>query len=108
MIRGRVALLDREKLGLGTTVFVAVRTRERAQDRLDEFVDAVGAFPEVVEFLRMSGDVGSLLKVVVADITAYDDFYKRLIACVPLSDVSSSFAIEVIKLTSALPLTPAR
>ena len=106
--RGRVALLDREKLGLGTTVFVAVRTREHTQDWLDEFADAVDAFPEVVEFHRMSGDVDYLLKVVVADITAYYDFYKRLIARVPLSDVSSSFAMEVIKSTTALPLAPAR
>ena len=108
MIRGRVALLDREKLGLGTTVFVAVRTREHTQDWLDEFADAVDAFPEVVEFHRISGDVDYLLKVVVADITAYDDFYKRLIARVPLSDVSSSFAMEVIKSTTALPLAPGR
>ena len=108
MIRGRVALLDREKLGLGTTVFVAVRTHEHTRGWLDEFADAVDDFPEVVEFHRMSGDVDYLLKVVVADITAYDDFSKRLIARVPLSDVSSSFAMEVIKSTTALPLAPAR
>ena len=108
MIRGRVALLDREKLGLGTTVFVAVRTREHTQDWLDEFADAVDGFPEVVEFHRMSGDVDYLLKVEVADIIAYDDFYKRLIARVPLSDVSSSFAMKVIKSTTTLPLAPAR
>ena len=87
MIRGRVALLDSEKLGLGITVFVAVRTREHIQDWINEFANAVDAFPEIVEFLRMIGDVGSLLKVMVADVTGYDDFYKRLITCVPLSDV---------------------
>ena len=108
IIRGRVALLDRHKLGLGTTVFVAVRTREHTEDWLDAFARAVNDFPEVVELHRMSGDVDYLLKVVVADITAYDDFYKRLIARVPLSDVSSSFAMEEIKSTTALPLPPIR
>ena len=108
IIRGRVALLDRHKLGLGTTVFVAVRTREHTEDWLDAFARAVNDFPDVVELHRMSGDVDYLLKVVVADITAYDDFYKRLIARVPLSDVSSSFAMEEIKSTTALPLPPVR
>ena len=108
IIRSRVALLDRHKLGLGTTVFVAVRTSNHTEDWLDSFAKAVNDFPEVVELHRMSGDVDYLLKVVVADITAYDDFYKRLIARVPLSDVSSSFAMEEIKSTTALPLPPVR
>ena len=108
LIRGRVALLDRHQLGLGTTVFVSVRTREHTEDWLATFAKAVNEFPEVVEFHRMSGDIDYLLKVVVADIAAYDDFYKRLIAKVPLSDVSSSFAMEEIKSTTALPLPPAR
>ena len=108
IIRSRVALLDRHKLGLGTTVFVAVRTSNHTEDWLDAFARAVNDFPEVVELHRMSGDVDYLLKVVVADITAYDDFYKRLIARVPLSDVSSSFAMEEIKSTTALPLPPIR
>ena len=52
----------------------------------------------------MSGDVDYLMKVVVRDIRAYDAFYKRLITTAPLSDVSSSFAMETIKYTTALPL----
>ncbi len=104
VIRRRVALLDRERLGLGVTVYVAVRTREHSAAWLDTFADAVRALPEVLELHRMSGDIDYLLKVVVADIAAYDAFYKRLIERVPLSDVSSSFAMEEIKSTTALPL----
>ena len=104
MIRGRVALLDRGKLGIGTTVFVAVKTSQHNEDWLADFAQVVAGFPEVVEFYRMSGDIDYLMKVVVADIPAYDDFYKRLIAAVDLSDVSSSFAMEEIKWTTALPL----
>jgi len=108
VIKSRVALLDRDALGLGTTVFVAVRTREHTQSWLDSFARVVNGFPEVVEFHRMSGDVDYLMKVVVSDIAAYDQFYKRLIAAIPLSDVSSSFAMEEIKCTTSLPLPPTR
>ena len=103
VIERRVAILDREKLDLGLVVFVAVRTARHDQAWLDAFAKAA-ALPEVVEFYRLSGETDYLLKVVVRDITAYDAFYKRLIAAAPLSDVSSSFAMEQIKFTTALPI----
>jgi len=103
-IRGRVALLDREKLNIPTTVFVSVKTSSHAAGWLESFASAVRDMPEVTEFYRMSGDVDYLMKVVVPDIAAYDAFYKRLIARIDLSDVSSSFAMEEIKTTTALPL----
>lgn len=103
-IKKRVALLDRARLGVSTTVFVAVKTRSHAADWLDKFARAVSDMPEVVEFHRMSGDIDYLMKVVVPDIPAYDAFYKRLISKIDLSDVSSSFAMEEIKTTTALPL----
>jgi Lrp/AsnC family transcriptional regulator len=103
-IKKRVALLDRARLGVATTVFVAVKTRSHAADWLDKFARAVSDMPEVVEFHRMSGDIDYLMKVVVPDIPAYDAFYKRLISKIDLSDVSSSFAMEEIKTTTALPL----
>ena len=103
-IRGRVAVLDPDKLNVGVTVFVAVRTSQHDLAWLETFATAVRDFPEVVEFYRMSGDIDYLLRVVVPDIAAYDAFYKRLIQRVTLSDVSSSFAMETIKYTTALPL----
>jgi Lrp/AsnC family transcriptional regulator len=107
-IRGRVALLDPVRMNVGVTVFVAVRTNQHDLAWLDKFASAVRDFPEVVEFYRMSGDIDYLLRVVVPDIAAYDAFYKRLIQRVPLSDVSSSFAMETIKYTTALPVSYAR
>ena len=104
VISRRVALLDREKLDLGLVVFVSIRTSHHDSDWLDAFAGAAKAMPEVVEFYRLSGDVDYLLKVLVKDIAAYDVFYKRLITAVPLSDVSSAFAMEQIKSTTALPL----
>ncbi len=105
IIRRRVALLDRAKLNLGVTVFVAVRTSQHNTDWYARFARSVAEIDEIVGFYRMSGDIDYLLHVVVPDIAAYDAVYKRLIAKIELSDVSSSFAMEVIKETTRLPLT---
>jgi Lrp/AsnC family transcriptional regulator, cysteine-sensing transcriptional activator len=104
VIQRRVALLDPRKVRTGVTVFVAIRTNQHHDDWLETFAEAVNDLPEVVEFYRMSGEVDYLLRVVVPDIEHYDRFYKKLIGRVSLSDVSSSFAMEQIKFTTALPL----
>jgi Lrp/AsnC family transcriptional regulator len=104
VITKQVALLDPMKLNLGVTVFVAVRTNQHSQAWFDKFHAAVKDIPEVVEFYRMSGDVDYLLRVVVPDIGTYDKVYKRLIQGSDLFDVSSSFAMEKLKLTTVLPL----
>jgi Transcriptional regulators len=104
VILAKVAVLDPDKVNAGITVFVSVRTDEHSAAWMKGFAEAVDDMPEVVGFFRMSGDVDYLLHVVVPDIAAYDGFYKRLIARVPLKDVSSAFAMERIKQTTALPL----
>ena len=104
MIRKRVALLDPQKIGVGMSVFVAVRTDQHNADWLQNFATMISDMPEVVEFYRMSGEVDYLLRVVVADMAAYDAFYRSLIGKVQLTDVSSSFAMEEIKFTTALPV----
>ena len=104
VILRRVALIDPDKLGLGITVFVSVETGDHSQDWLKRFAETVGAMPEVMEFYRMAGDVDYMLRVVVPDIAGYDAFYKRLIAAVPLKNVTSRFAMERIKSTTALPI----
>lgn len=105
VIQKRVALLDPKKINIGVTVFVSVTTNQHSQDWLDRFHAALREFPEVVEFYRMSGQVDYLLRVVVPDIERYDEFYKRLISKIELSDVSSVFAMEQIKHTTVLPLS---
>jgi Lrp/AsnC family transcriptional regulator len=104
VIRRRVALLDPEKLNVGVTVFVRVKTSQHTYEWLESFAKAVAEIDEVVEFYRMSGDIDYLLRVVVPDIAAYDAVYKRLIKLADFADVSSSFAMERIKYTTALPL----
>ena len=104
VLRRNVALCDPGKLNVGVTVFVMLRTSQHSQAWLDKFARGVKSIPEVVEFYRMSGEVDYLLRVVVPDIAAYDAVYKRLIQVAELRDVSSAFAMEEIKFTTALPL----
>jgi Lrp/AsnC family transcriptional regulator len=97
----RVALLSPEKLGLGLSVFVQIETADHSADWLESFASGVSAMPEVMELYRMAGDVDYMLRVVVEDMAAYDAFYKRLIAAYPLKNVTSRFAMERIKATTA-------
>jgi Lrp/AsnC family transcriptional regulator len=108
VIQRRVAIIDSDKVGLGVTVFVSIETGDHSNDWLAHFAKQVEAMPEVMEFYRMAGDVDYMLRVVVPDIAGYDAFYKTLIATVPLKNVTSRFAMEKIKLTTALPIPDAR
>jgi len=103
VIKSRVAVLDADKLGLPVSVFVSVETADHSAAWLERFAQAVSATPEIVGAWRMSGDVDYLLHVVVPDIAAYDSFYRKLIASVPLRNVSSRFAMERMK-AGALPI----
>jgi Lrp/AsnC family transcriptional regulator len=106
VITGRVALVAPEKIGLGLTVFVSIETGDHSAAWLDRFATTVAAMPEVMDFYRMAGDVDYLLRVAVADMAAYDAFYKRLIGIAPLKNVTSRFAMERIKATTAFPVPP--
>ena len=101
VIQKRVALVDPEKVGLGLTVFVSIETSDHSGEWLQRFADFVSAMPEVMEFYRMAGDVDYMLRVVVPDMAAYDLFYKRLIGTIPLKNVTSRFAMQRVKSTTA-------
>ncbi|MCC2618113.1 Lrp/AsnC family transcriptional regulator [Aestuariibacter halophilus] len=101
----RVALADPEKLGLGMTVFVQVKAGRHDSSWLAAFAAHAEQLEEVLEFYRMSGEYDYMLKVVVADMKAFDVFYKKLVNGIALSDVTSSFAMEQIKYTTALPVS---
>lgn len=104
VIRARVALLDPVRINAGVNVFVTVRTNQHRKEWADAFAAIVLDMPEVVGFFRMAGQVDYLLHIVVPGIDAYDAVYRRLIAEIDLYDVSASFAMEVLKSTTALPL----
>ncbi|WP_119268832.1 Lrp/AsnC family transcriptional regulator [Taklimakanibacter deserti] len=107
VIKGRVALLDAAKLGLGLTAFIAIRTAQHEEKWLEKFSRAVREFPEIIGVYRTTGETDYLLQAVVSDIAGYDDLYKRLIARIALTDVSASFVMEKIKETTALPIDQA-
>lgn len=107
VIRGRVALLDGEKLGLCLTAFMFVKTQQHSREWYHQFVTIVQEMPEVMEFYRMAGEHDYLLRIQVANMKSYDHFYKNLVNSVPgLIGVTSSFAMEEIKSTTALPVAP--
>jgi Lrp/AsnC family transcriptional regulator len=104
-IKAKVVLLDPVLLGLGLSVLVQIKTHRHDKVWLDTFAKTVSQFEEVMAFYRMSGDWDYMLRVVVSDIAAYDTFYKKLITSIDgLSNITSSFAMEQIKYTTALPL----
>ncbi|NCF74799.1 MAG: winged helix-turn-helix transcriptional regulator [Gammaproteobacteria bacterium] len=104
IIGARVTLLKQEKLGLDLTVYSAIRTHEHTADWFSGFYKMVSSMPNVMEVHRLSGDIDYLMRSVVPDMRSYDEMYKEMIASVDLYDVSSSFSMEKIKYTTALPL----
>lgn len=104
IISRRVALLQARLLGLTMTVFVQVKAGKHDGKWLAAFAKHAASFDEVVECYRMSGEYDYLLKVLVTDMDCFDHFYKRLVNGIEFSDVTSSFAMEQIKYTTAVPL----
>jgi Lrp/AsnC family transcriptional regulator len=103
-IRKRVALLDAEKLGVGTTVFVMLRAAEYTDEWFESFQAVVRKIPEVLEFYRLAGDVDYLIKLQVSDIAGYNAVSQALTRGVRFRDVSGAFAMEELKYTTAIPL----
>jgi len=106
VITGRVAIVDPERVGVGLSVFVAIEAGEHTPTWLERFSAGIAGLPEVIEVYRMAGEVDYMLRVAVADMAEYDTFYKRLIAIAPMKNVTSRFAMERMKHTTAHPLHP--
>lgn len=103
-ITARVALVDPAKLGLGLIVFVEIEAADHTPEWRDNFAAFVQGLPEIVQVHRMAGDVDYLMKVVVPDMAAYDDFYLRLTRSLHCRNVTSHFSMERIKTTTAWPI----
>jgi Lrp/AsnC family transcriptional regulator len=107
IVTRRVALVDPDALGLGLTVFVEIETGDHSNEWLERFAAAVTEMPEVMEIYRMAGDVDYMLRITVPNMAAVDAFYQRLISMVPLKNVTSRFAMERVKYTTAYPVLDA-
>jgi Lrp/AsnC family transcriptional regulator len=106
VITRRVAVVDPDRVGVGLSVQVSLEAGEHTPEWLERFSIGIGTMPEVMEAYRMAGDVDYVLRVAVADMAEYDAFYKRLIAIAPMKNVTSRFAMERLKHTTAYPLHP--
>ena len=104
VLTGRVALADPAKLGFGLTIFVGIEAPDHSPDWREAFARAVDSIPEIMEVYRMAGELDYLLRIAVADMAAYDALYKRLTDAVPIKNVTSHFAMERMKFTTAYPV----
>jgi Lrp/AsnC family transcriptional regulator len=104
VIMRRVAIVDPARIGVALSVFVGVEAGAHTPEWLESFTTGVTAMPEVMAVYRMAGDIDYLLHVAVAGMAEYDAFYKRLIAVAPMKNVTSRFAMERMKHTTAFPL----
>lgn len=107
VIQRRVALLDPHAIGLGLTIFVEIEAGDHTAEWIERFAALVADMPEVMEVYRMAGDVDYLLRIAVPGMADYDAFYKRLVAAIPVRNVTSRFAMERVKSTTAYPLPTA-
>ena len=105
LIRRRVALLDRQKLGLEVVVFATVNLNQIGKQNLLAFERTVESYPEVVECYTMAGIWDYVLKIVCRDIRHYEDFVRNtLSASDAIRELHSHIAVTEIKNTTELPL----
>lgn len=103
-IRRNVAVLDREKLGLSTSVFVTVSARVHSAEWNAKFRLAVAEISEIVEVYRLTGNIDYLLKIILPSIEDYDRVYKTLVSRIDMNVVSASIVMEIVKDSESLPL----
>jgi Lrp/AsnC family transcriptional regulator len=104
ILTGRVALADPEKLGFGLTVFVGIEAPDHSAEWREAFAKAAADQPQIMEVYRMAGELDYLLRVAVSDMAAFDALYKRLTDAVPIKNVTSHFAMERMKFSTAYPV----
>jgi Lrp/AsnC family transcriptional regulator len=105
IIRGQVTLLDRKKIGLNTQIFAEIKLNAHGRSNFTEFTEAIRGFPEVLECYVLMGSVDFLLRIVTADIEAYERFFFEKLSMVPgIQEVNSIVALSEIKSTTSLPV----
>ncbi|WP_028966337.1 Lrp/AsnC family transcriptional regulator [Sphingomonas phyllosphaerae] len=105
VIRGRVALVDRRKVGLSAHIFAQVRLNAHGRANLDEFAAAIRGFPEVLDAYVLMGTTDFMLRIVARDIDAYERFFFDKLSRLPgVQEITSTVALSEIKSTSELPI----
>ena len=104
VLTGRVALANPTKLGFGLTVIVGIEAPDHSAAWRDAFAAATDSIPEIMEVYRMAGEMDYLLRIAAPDMPSFDLLYKRLTDAVPIKNLTSHFAMERMKFTTAYPL----
>lgn len=104
IIRGRVAIVDPESLGLSLTAFVNVSAGDQAEDMQRRVEDVLAAIPEVMEAYRMAGSHDYALRIVARDMADFDRIRQTIANALPLRDLSASFALQRLKASTVLPI----
>ena len=107
VIRGYATLVDAESVGLPVSVFVSVTLEKQIEKALEKFEKEIRARPEVMECYLMTGDFDYLLRVVTADLGAYERFLIEHLTRIPgVASIKSSFALKQVAYRTALPISP--
>ncbi|NIY95973.1 Lrp/AsnC family transcriptional regulator, partial [Salipiger sp. HF18] len=104
IIRGRVALVDPERLGLGLTVFAEVSASEQSADWQARFAEVIADIPEVMEAHQLAGSHDYALRIVVRDMAGFERIRSRITEAIPVRGLSASFALKRIKSETVLPI----
>lgn len=100
-----VAVLNQEEVGLPVSVFVSIKLESQREEALTKFGKSISRWPEVLECYLMTGPRDYLLRVVVADLSAYERFLKeKLTRLDGIASIESSFALGQVKYTNVLPI----
>jgi Lrp/AsnC family leucine-responsive transcriptional regulator len=100
-----VAVLDQAKVGLPVSVFVSIKLESQRVEALERFKKAIAKWPEVLECYLMTGPRDYLLRIVVTDLAAYEQFLKQKLTRIDgVSSIESSFALEQAKYSHTLPI----
>ncbi|MGL4395919.1 MAG: Lrp/AsnC family transcriptional regulator [Hyphomicrobium sp.] len=105
VLRRYIAVVDQKAVGLPVSVFISIKLERQKEEDLARFAKAISNWPEVLECYLMTGHRDYLLRVVVPDLSAYERFLKQKLTRVAgISSIESSFALDQIKYTIALPV----
>jgi Lrp/AsnC family transcriptional regulator len=103
-IARRIVVLDREKMGVPTTVYALIKTAHHADEWIERFKKAISDIPEIVEAHRLTGNHDYILKIVLPRVEHYDVIYKTIVRRVELFDVAASISMEELKSGMAIPV----
>ncbi len=105
VINAYSAVVDQEAIGLPVSVFISIKLERQGAALLDQFALAISAWPEVMECYLMTGQRDFLLRVVCADLSAYESFLReKLTQLDGVASIESSFALGQIKYSRVLPM----